>query len=356
MLRELTRGFDRRRIVLTCVVAMATAGLLCVPGMTLAPFPDFLMGSSAYAFAIAWAVTVASNLRQRWVPVLVWNAAAVVVASLVVSLLLYALKRGNPPSGDAFDGQQVMGSLVTLGLVIGAVMGFVMLLFERQSVEQAQHEARERLLEKQVLQAQLKTLQAQVEPHFLFNTLASVQRLVATNPPAASLMLDDLNQYLRASLPDMRETHSTVGREVAMARAYLNIMQVRMGQRLRYRIELPASISEQPFPPMMLLSLVENAVEHGVGDGDDGLVVVRAKMDTAGVALSVSDNGAGFDAKAPAGVGLSNIRDRLAALYGQDATLTLDEPATVASGDGLGGASSGVTACIRIPHDVSTPT
>jgi hypothetical protein len=343
VLRELTRGFDRRRFALTCVVAVAAAGLLCVPGMTLAPFADYLIGSAAFAFAIALALTVSNNLRQSRVPVAVLNAAAVVVASLVVSLLLSALQRQDPLRliGSA-AGRQVMGSLLTLGLVIGAAMAFVMLLRERQVAEKAQHEARERLLEKQVLEARLKTLQAQVEPHFLFNTLASVQRLVTTNPQAASSMLDDLNQYLRASLPNMRENQSTVGREVDMARAYLNIMQVRMGQRLRYRVALPATLRDQAFPPMMLLSLVENSVEHGVGDSDDGEVVIEALAFEAGVELRVSDNGVGFDAQSPAGVGLSNIRDRLAALYGSAGSLSLEEP-------GTGG--RGVTARIRIPHD-----
>jgi uncharacterized membrane-anchored protein YhcB (DUF1043 family) len=343
VLRELTRGFDRRRIVLTCGIALAAAGLLCVPGMTLAPFADYLIGSTAFAFAIALALTVSSNLRQSWVPAVALNAVAVVVASLVVSLLLSALKQQDPLQlmGSA-DGRQAIGSLITLGLVIGAAMAFVMLLRERQVAEQAQHEARERLLEKQVLEAKLKTLQAQVEPHFLFNTLASVQRLVATNPQAASSMLDDLNQYLRASLPNMREDQSTVGREVDMARAYLNIMQVRMGQRLRYRVELPSSLRDQAFPPMMLLSLVENAVEHGVGDSDQAEVVIEALAHDLGIELRVSDNGVGFDAQAPAGVGLSNIRDRLAALYGSAGNLSLEERSA-------GG--QGVTARIRIPHD-----
>jgi signal transduction histidine kinase len=343
VLRELTRGFDRRRILLTCGMALAAAGLLCVPGMTLAPFADYLIGSMAFSFAIALALTVANNLRQSRVPALVLNVAAVVVASLVVSLLLSALKQQDPLQlmGSA-AGRQAIGSLVTLGLVIGAAMAFVLLLRERQVAEQAQHEARERLLEKQVLEAKLKTLQAQVEPHFLFNTLASVQRLVATDPQAASSMLDDLNQYLRASLPNMREDQSSVGREVDMARAYLNIMQVRMGQRLRYRVDLPAALRDQAFPPMMLLSLVENAVEHGVGDSGDGEVRIEAVTHGASIELRVSDNGVGFDPQAPAGVGLSNIRDRLAALYGTAGSLSLEE-------QGAGG--RGVTARIRIPHD-----
>jgi Histidine kinase len=341
-LRELTRGFDARRIGLTCAVALATAGLMCVPGMTLEPLPRYLGGSAAFALAIALALTVSGNLRQSLVPPALLNAAAVLFASGVVTLLLSALQGEDPLQliGSS-AGRQGIGSLVTLGLVIGAAMAFVMMLRERQTADRAQHVARERLLEKQVIESRLKTLQAQVEPHFLFNTLASVQRLIGVDPAAASAMLEDLNQYLRASLPDMRESQSTVGREMAMAGAYLSIMKVRMGERLSYRIDMPESLREQPFPPMMLLSLVENAVEHGVGDSARGVIAVEAALHGDGLELRVTDNGAGFDLHAPPGVGLANIRDRLGALYGPAGRLVLEEHA---SGHG------GITAIIRIPH------
>jgi hypothetical protein len=344
--RELTRGFDGRRVALTSTVALAAAGLLCVPGMSLVPFWDYLLGSAAFAFAIAVALTIANNLRQSLVPAWVLRILAVLLASLAVSLLLSVMQGQDPLRiiGSA-AGRHGIGSLLILGVVIGAAISFVMLLRERQAGDAALHQARERLLEKQLLQAQLKTLQAQVEPHFLFNTLASVQRLVATNTPAAMQMLEDLSQYLRASLPDMRESQSTVAREVDMARAYLSIMQVRMGQRLRYSIQLPEALRDKPFPPMMLLSLVENAVEHGVADRAQGQVTISATADAQGIELRVSDDGAGFDAQAPAGVGLRNIRERLQALYGERGQLNLEERSNA------DGAAPGVAASIKIPHD-----
>ncbi len=340
VLRELTRGFDARRLALTVSVALAAAGLLCVPAMSLALFPRYLGGSLAFAFAIALALTVAGNLRQSLVPPAALNATAVLLASVVVTLLLSTFKPQDPLSLiESPSGRHGLGSLVTLGLVIGAAMAFVIALRERQSADRAQHEARERLLEKQVVQARLQLLQAQVEPHFLFNTLASVQRLIATDPPAADAMLENLNQYLRASLPDMRESHSTVGREVDMARAFLNIMQVRLGARLACRLEVPEALLEVPFPPMMLLSLVENAVEHGLGDRPHGRIDVAASSGPGWLALHVSDDGSNFDTHAAPGVGLTNIRERLMALYSSAARLSLEAPT-----------SGGLVATIRVPH------
>jgi signal transduction histidine kinase len=341
-LRELTRGFDRRRIALTCGVAVAVAALLCVPGMSLAPFPNFLIASAMFSVAIALALTVTGNLRQSLLPPAALNTMAVLCASAVVTLALSALQGQDLLRElESSAGRQGIGSVVTLGLVIGAAMSFVMVLRERQQADQARHEARERLLEKQALESKLKLLQAQVEPHFLFNTLASVQRLVATDPAAANTMLEDLNQYLRACLPDMRESQSTVGRELRMVRAYLGIMQVRMGQRLSWRIDVAPSLHDQPFPPMMLLSLVENAIKHGLRDSTDGVVAVQATTTANRLQLRVRDNGTGFDPRAPAGVGLGNIRQRLSALYGQAATLSLEENAAGAGG---------VTATIQIPY------
>src|SRR4029077_12107813 len=114
------------------------------------------------------------------------------------------------------------------------------------------------------LEAKLQLMQAQVEPHFLFNTLANVQHLVETDPPAATRMLDSLIHYLRAALPQMRESGTNLGRELDMARAFLEINRVRMGKRLDFAIDVPDTLKSRAFPPMMLISLVENAVKHGV--------------------------------------------------------------------------------------------
>jgi LytS/YehU family sensor histidine kinase len=185
----------------------------------------------------------------------------------------------------------------------------------------------------------MQLMQAQVEPHFLFNTLANVQHLVETDPPAASRMLESLIHYLRAALPQMREAATNLGREVDMARAFLEIHRVRMGKRLEYSIDVPMSLRALPFPPMMLISLVENALKHGIDPCcDSGTIAIRATTADGALTVSVIDTGAGIVPKAGGGLGLSNIRERLRALHGPAARLTLEE-----------NSPRGVVAAIQVP-------
>ena len=185
---------------------------------------------------------------------------------------------------------------------------------------------------RQVTEARLQALQAQVEPHFLYNTLANVQALTEVDPPAANQMVGHLIQYLRASLPKMRENTSTVGQEVERVRAYLNILKMRMGARLEFGIDVAEELLTVPFPPMMLPSLVENAIKHGLEPQREGgrIDVVVTRMFTASgdrIQLQVKDTGRGLsDAPvlAGGGVGLSNLRERLAALYGDKAHFSIE--------------------------------
>ena len=181
-------------------------------------------------------------------------------------------------------------------------------------------------MSQQVTEAKLSALQAQVEPHFLFNTLANVQHLVETDPPEASRVLASLIHYLRAALPQMRESATNLGRELDMARAFLEINRVRMGARLDFAIDVPEPLKCRAFPPMMLITLVENAVKHGVDPCcESGSITIRA-METGGkLRVSVEDTGEGIRPKKGGGVGLANIRERLKALYGASARLVIEE-------------------------------
>ena len=208
----------------------------------------------------------------------------------------------------------------------------------------------------QVTEAKLSALQAQVEPHFLYNTLASVQALTEVDPARASEMTGHLIHYLRNALPKMRESVSTVGQEVELARAYLNILQMRMGKRLAFEIDVPAELAETPFPPLMLPSLVENAIKHGLEpQREGGQVRISARVQDGRVRLVVEDTGRGFSETPGAGVGLANIRERLAALYGDKAHLVLEanQPhGVVATIDvpaaGTGSAASAAATAARI--------
>ena len=186
---------------------------------------------------------------------------------------------------------------------------------------------------KTALESRLQALQARVEPQFLFNTLAQVERLYELDPPTAARMLDDLIAYLRAAMPLMRDTSSTVAQEVELARAYLDIARLRLGDRLRVSIDVPPDAREVRMPPMMLLPLIDHAVVRGLerssGDGTIGIV---AKVQGGRLRMSIVDSGAGIVPE-PEGDGIRSIRQRLEALYGRDATLELqrrDDRATEA--------------------------
>jgi len=187
-------------------------------------------------------------------------------------------------------------------------------------------------INRQIVEAKLMALQAQVEPHFLYNTLANVQALTEVDPQQANKMTGHLIQYLRASLPKMRENISTVGQEIELATAYLNILKMRMGARLEFGVDVPDELLALPFPPLMLPSLVENAIKHGLEPQREGgrIDVVAERIgqgDDATIRIMVKDTGRGFsDApiQAGGGVGLANIRERLLALFGDRAHLTLE--------------------------------
>ena len=200
-----------------------------------------------------------------------------------------------------------------------------------QATEVAESES----LKRQVVEARMAAMQAQVEPHFLFNTLASIEHLIETDPPRAGKMQRNLIALLRASMPTMREANAQgtrdLGRELAMIRPYLEILKVRMEDRLQTEVRVSDGLLSAEFPPMMLQSLVENAIKHGLEPkADGGLLTVSAEIVHGNLAVTVADTGLGFGKSATAGtgIGLSNIRERLALLYGNKASLVLSEPAT----------------------------
>jgi signal transduction histidine kinase len=199
-----------------------------------------------------------------------------------------------------------------------------------QATETAEAES----LKRQVVEARMAAMQAQVEPHFLFNTLASIDHLIETDPPRASAMQKNLIALLRASMPTMREANAAangvrdLGREMAVITPYLEILKVRMEDRLQTVIDVPEGLRSAEFPPMMIQSLVENAIKHGLEPKPEGgTLTVKAEIVHGKLAVSVADTGVGFGKAATAGtgIGLNNIRERLALLYGRKATLAVTE-------------------------------
>jgi LytS/YehU family sensor histidine kinase len=215
-----------------------------------------------------------------------------------------------------------------------------------QATEVAESES----LKRQVVEARMAAMQAQVEPHFLFNTLASIDHLIETDPPRASIMQKNLIALLRASMPTMREANAQatrdLGKELAMIRPYLEILKVRMEERLQTDVRVSDGLLSAEFPPMMLQSLVENAIKHGLEPkAEGGRLSVSAEIVHGKLAVTVADTGLGFGKAdtAGTGIGLSNIRERLALLYGGKGSLNVTETP-----------GGGTTVTITIPYVART--
>ncbi|HYD81066.1 MAG TPA: histidine kinase [Paucimonas sp.] len=230
-------------------------------------------------------------------------------------------------------------------LFIFVSLGVKVMAGGKRRADIAAREASERVkvesLERRLLEAQIAMLQAQIEPHFLFNTLALIGRLIETDPSEAARIHAHLIEYLRSALPQMRETGgSTLGRQVELSRAYLAIMQARMKERLAVSIDVPLELADAPFPPMMLQVLVENAIKHGLEPKTQGgRVEIRARAIGDLLCVDVTDDGVGFDLHAGDGIGLANLRERLKVLFGRKAQLVIEAPA-----------SGGAYVSIRVPY------
>ena len=184
-------------------------------------------------------------------------------------------------------------------------------------------------LQGELAAGRLQVLEAQIEPHFLFNSLANVRRLLRVDGEAGRAMLADLMRYLESALPRMRDDSSTLAREAELIRAFLAVHQVRMGGRLEVRIHMPTELGGRVVPPMMLLTLIENALKHGLAPLPEGGAISVSAAEAEGVlVLGVADTGRGLVAGSGGGTGLANIRARLKAMYGAAAglSLRLNEP------------------------------
>lgn len=214
-----------------------------------------------------------------------------------------------------------------------AVAGAAILFFSsrekiaRLQMEAAQEKARAESVARQAMQAQLQLLQAQIEPHMLFNTLANLQGLISFDAHRAQQLLDQLIQYLRATLSSSRAESTTLGQEFALMQAYLGLMSIRMGERLRFTLDLPEALQQIKVPPMLLQPLVENAIQHGLEPKiEGGHIHVQASTDAGVLILTVCDDGLGLDHPGQTKgthLGVANIRERLRGMHGDAASLSL---------------------------------
>jgi hypothetical protein len=269
-----------------------------------------------------------------WLAVVPWKTLFMV--SLLVMILVGGVLRSEQPA-FLFIITSFIIKIVAGGKLKAEILA-----------EKATARADTEQLERTVLEARMEALQAQIEPHFLFNTLASIDQLIQTDPPRASKMQQSLIRYLRSAMPQMREGgRPTLGQQVALSAAFLEIMQVRMEDRLKTSVNLPEGLKSAVFPSMMLQTLVENAIKHGLEPkSEGGRLDIAAEIKDGVLEVSVTDTGLGFMPTATSsGVGLANIRERLKVLYNGRAELVIMVPR-----DG------GTRATIRVPYEVAPKT
>ena len=250
--------------------------------------------------------------------------------SVVLTALLYAYYGHTfddlPPAPRLFSDSLRWG----LPAVMLAVVAHVHRRAMRTEVAAHAEERSHAKLGLAETEQQLALLQAQIEPHFLFNVLGNVRRLYRTQPDAGAKAIASLMRYLREALPKLRIQRARLGDELELVRAYLDLFQVRMGDRLGFSIESDPALHSLEFPPMLLVTLVENAIKHGIEpSGRGGHILVRARRLEQALELAVIDDGAGFAAMSSggSGVGLVNLRRQLAARYGSHAQFTLESRA-----------------------------
>jgi hypothetical protein len=199
--------------------------------------------------------------------------------------------------------------------------------------------------EQRATKDRLQLLAARIEPHFLMNTLANLRYLVKTDAATAQAMLDHLSDFLQGALQRSRDPASTLNQELEVVENYLAIMRIRLGGQLRFQIDVPQAVRDVPFPSLLLQTLVENSIAHGIGPADQpGLVWIRGREEYRHIVLAVGDNGVGFDTqgKPGQGVGLRNVRDRLEAFYQGRASFTIGSAA-----------AGGTEALLVIPREVA---
>jgi two-component sensor histidine kinase len=238
---------------------------------------------------------------------------------------------GRVDWGDA-QCQVVVRSPVTLSHFVMALLwgGLIatILWFDRRgrALARAVADTRRRRIEIERIETEtrLRALQAQIEPHFLFNTLAHLRRFQASDPEQGQRMLSSLIDYMRAALPQMREPESTLRRELALTRAYADVQQIRMGDRLRVEIDVPEALLDASMPPMLVLTLAENAVKHGLGPKrEGGTLRIEARRVDGQLEVAVLDDGVGLRLGSGHGRGLANTRSRLATQFGAAAALAI---------------------------------
>jgi len=220
--------------------------------------------------------------------------------------------------------QMIIGGMLFSSAAFYFFMTKIRIRYRNKMIEQ--EKTRRTTMEKENISANLKMLQAQIEPHFLFNTLSNILSLIDTKPDKGKSMLLDLTNYLRTSLSRTLPEKTTLSQEISMIKAYLNIQNIRMDERLNYKIDVPNNLWQHSFPPMLLQPLIENAIKHGLEPKvEGGEIVIKATQENNLLKIEVADTGLGFSDFDKPGVGIANVRERLNLLFGEKGRLIIEE-------------------------------
>ena len=283
------------------------------------------------------------KLSNVWVPaalgIFIGLLFAVTIDSIMTGIVLGEVEKRVARHYDNLLGNMVIALFFCL-----IIMYF---FISRSRIIEANNALQEEIIknidnEKRMVETQLRLLQAQIEPHFLFNTLSNIASLIDSNPESGKIMLNHLNNYLRSTLKRSRSSHSTLGHEINIIRNYLEIFKIRMGDRLQYKINLPGKLSQVIFSPLLLQPLVENSIKHGLEPKKDGgEIVIEASNNTNGLLrIEITDSGIGFQNEPRRGIGLDNVRERLKSIYDGKASLSVKE-----------NDKGGVTAVVKVPYE-----
>jgi glucose-6-phosphate-specific signal transduction histidine kinase len=320
------------RRLLVALVASVLVGLMLSPAFTTLSTARVIGREMAVGLAALLAFGLFEQWPARlpsWIARWALQVVAVATAVVLVVLVLYLVVNPDPPFWQDEKRRNGFLFMVMSGLLFAPWIAVVALFRQSDHAARSQalaFELERSELERRALDSRLRLLQAQVEPHFLFNTLANVRELVDAGSPQASAVLDNLIVYLRAAVPRLHDPATTLGQELELVRAYLELMHMRMPDRLQFALQADEAARALRCPPMTLLTLVENAVRHGIDPSEEGgRIDVRVRVQDGRCHAEVVDTGVGLrGAGGGTGTGLATLRERLQLVFGVDARLSIE--------------------------------
>lgn len=312
-------------------VAMLIVCFLIAVGVGLAKGEYFYTGLGiSLGFGLSGHSFISLNFaifpnRPPWINLVVGQVAGVLLGAYIAVLLLSQI-----PSLQDVSRVYLYLNLLLSGSVFGSITCYLLYNRSRVNVMEAEliETQQQRLQhEKDLIESELRALQAQIEPHFLFNTLANIQALIDTDSVKAKEMLQKFTDLLRHSLTRSREGNTTLHQEIEIVEKYLAIQKQRLGDRLNYHIECPGHLQNLSFPPLLIQPIVENAVIHGIEPSmSGGNVEIKVSENDGVVSIIVSDNGRGLqETTQGSGIGMENTRNRLKAVFGEQAKMLVKE-------------------------------